>query len=254
MTRDTLGIFVVPLLLHLPFFAISAVETVYKEPFRGWEGVDFGQALLFLGITVAGALLACAAQALAVRRTAVLLAGFSSPLESDFRFALRRAPIYFVVTLLLLLVVAAGLLILVLPGLVALYFWSFAPIACLLEGTGVRDSLSRSRRAVRGQTGRWVACAAALVAAYSLASWAVFAFFDRFADAEEGMVSAVSDVLLAAALQGISLASIVAWTSLYLSFRAARDAAEGVSSPPLAGAGPGPSEAVERARAASLFE
>lgn len=253
--RDPVGLFVVPLLLHLPLFSISAVQTAYLDPAEGWESADLGKLSLIAVAMVAGIFLACVAQGLVIRRTAAVLSGEASPLESDFRLAVRRSLVYFVVTFLLLLVVSAGLLALVLPGIVALYFWSFAPIASVLERAGVAASLKRSRRAVRGKPGRWAASAAILLVVYSLASWGVFAAAALLGELQAEGATVLVEVTNAVALQIVSLGILIAWTALYLDMRGGADLAEGKH--PLGVAGADPVAATEpdlRTRAANLFE
>ncbi len=248
--RDPVGIYLVPLLLNAPLMAISAVESTYLSPLESWEHVRVEQAALFLAVAVFGIFLTCVAQALTSRRTAVLEVGPSVPLESDFRHALRRSPAYLAVTILLVVIVSLGLVFLILPGFFALYLWSFAPIACALEDKGVIDSMRRSRRAVRGQAGRWTASLLLLLVVYGAVSWGIFALFELVPASDLDATPLASGLLQAFLLEVVTLAMVVAWTSLYLSFRTRADAAEGVV-PAVAQA---PEAEDDRTRGAMLFE
>lgn len=168
VVRDPVGILAVPLLLQAPILAFSAIEGVrWDSMVEGdvtgsiwsiFSGTAPDPATVWglLGWALFAVLLTCVASAFVILRTTRLLRTLDTSLEADFRHALRRAPFYFFVSVLVLALFSAGLVLLVVPGLVVLYFWLFAPILTVSDDLGFYAAFTESRRRVRGHLGAWL--------------------------------------------------------------------------------------------------
>lgn len=109
--------------------------------------------------------------------------------------------------------VGVGLVLLVVPGLVLLTFWSMATPAIVIEGKSVTEALSRSWSLVRGDALRVFAVIAITVVLAAVFSTVIGALLQPLPDAIDGYVASV--VASAISVPFVALA----WTVMYFELR-----------------------------------
>jgi hypothetical protein len=135
------------------------------QPFIGphvWEqqgdpstmmlGSSFGSLVSSAG----SALSQCLASALLARIVHGELEGRPVAIWESLRFVLTRLHLVVCIALLTALATAAGTCACIVPGILLSWKLSVAPMACVIEGTGVRASLGRSMLLTRRGFWRWV--------------------------------------------------------------------------------------------------
>ncbi len=162
-------------LLRRHLFALAAIGAIVFVPLdllvalvddsRGWdEDVSWSRLGVITALAVVGGTLAYGA---AIAAIAVEPEGANeeprTPLAS-LRDALVRAGTLLVLIVVATLGVLAGLVLLVVPGLVLFTWWLVAFQAAMVESTGWRGSLARSRTLVRGSFWSMLVLAVALTA------------------------------------------------------------------------------------------
>ena len=259
VVRDPVGILLVPVLLQAPLVAFSAVEgarwsSVLEEsadPFAAilWNGdAGGGSVWTILSWLLIAILLSCLANALVIRRTMTGLSSSGASLETDFRHAFARTAHYIVASVILFVISTLGAFLLVIPGLLALFFLFLAPILTVSEDAGVFESLGESARRVRANFGIWLGMVVLFLVAVVFL-WVLSAALAVFVSAADASTSAPI---------GRAVASSLFWTVLGCFFTVAfTTLARFMGStlkPSSAGAGQPEGEPETRSQAASLFE
>lgn len=144
-------------------FLLAAVAALVTAPinllqpyFRNGPPSGGVVAAVLGGVLVAAVLAGVLYGALIARIDSVARA---APLSLGEALAIgaRRLPAMFVAGLLAVLVVGVGLLLLIVPGLIVMIWFVFAPSAVIIERLGPLESLSYSRALVRGHWWRTAA-------------------------------------------------------------------------------------------------
>jgi hypothetical protein len=113
-------------------------------------------ALVVCGVLV-GALVAGVIYGALIARIDAVARSASLPVGQALGIGLRRLPAMFVAGLLAGLVTAVGLILLIIPGLIFMIWFVFAPSAVIVERVGPIASLGYSRALVRGHWWRTAA-------------------------------------------------------------------------------------------------
>jgi hypothetical protein len=143
------------------FLPIGLFEVTVVEGLEETEGDDAD------GFRVAAAIVAAVAFTLTATLGDVFYTGVVAAIVAEGREGvrhdlgevLRRLPYLrlLAIDLIFAVIVAIGLVLLIVPGLVAFAWFGLAAPVAKIEGRGVRDAFRRSRELVRGSSGRVLA-------------------------------------------------------------------------------------------------
>jgi hypothetical protein len=217
LVEDPVGLVLVPLVLHFPYMVIEAL----RARFRSGLDVELthnalvGPVLsLGLGFALAGLLLG---QALVIHRTAGRLTpGPERSLGEEFEGVFARFPGFIVVFLLFWMAFLTGFVLFLLPGLVVLYLWGFAPQAAVLDPDGILGAFRRSRHVTLGQTGRWLWGAALAVVGLTAIAVGAALLWAGVAEAFGGDVPFGVYLVAFGLVEFVTIVFTAVWTGLYL--------------------------------------
>ena len=144
--------------------ALSWLPVRMLQPFIGahvWEasigeGAMFGPSVSSMANTGGAALAQCLSSALVAQVVHAALEGREVALGPLLRIVLVRLPVVFGVAFVTALLTVGGTCACFVPGLLLSWKLSAAPMVCVLEGQGMRQSISRSWMLTRRGLWRWI--------------------------------------------------------------------------------------------------
>ncbi len=179
--------------------------------FASEESREFGGLVIFIAATVVGIFWLQGALVIAVddaRRERPQLS-----IQDIFRRVLPRLWTLVGAGILVAIGVAAGLVLLVVPGLVLLTFWSMVTPAIILEEKGVGDAFRRSWQLVRGNALRVFVVIVITIVLAAIFNTVIAALLQPLPDAVDRYVASV--VANAISVPFVALA----WTVMYFELR-----------------------------------
>ena len=242
LIEDPVGLVLLPLILHFPNVVLEALQARFAGDLEGevLRNAPLGLALsVGWGFALAGRLLG---QALVIRRTAARLTrGESRTLEEEFEGVFTHFPAFVVVFLLFWALFLFGLIVFVLPGVLAFYLWGFSSQAAALEPGGIGSAFRRSRAVVRGRRRRWLTGAGLSIAGLAMVAVGASAVWAGVSEALGGDVPFGVYIAAFGAVELVTVVFAAVWTALYVDLDQARRSAEAAAAAAaLAPAGPGP--------------
>lgn len=231
LIEDPVGLLLVPFLLRFPNIALESIQARFGS---GLESASVRSPALgfvvLVGWVVAlvGLLLS---QCFVIRRVAARIeSGQARTLESEFEGVFQTFPGYLVVSLLFMAALLTGLVLLAVPALLVIYFWSFAGQAAALDRVGIAGAFARARDAVRGQFGRWLAGAALVLGGLVLFGIGARFIWAGIQEAHRGSVPLGIVLVAWAVVEFVSVVFTAAWTGFYLDLARERAIRKGVAS------------------------
>ena len=230
LVSDPFGLLVVPLIFYFPNIVLEALQARFTH---GLEIEILDQPLVAAVVAIgwafalAGRLIG---QAVVIRRTTDWLTGGGArSREEDFAILAPRFPVFIAVFLLFCLALLTGFVLFMLPGLLVLHLWGFAPQVAALEPAGVLGAFRRSRHVVLHQRRRWLAGTVLAVGALALVASGAALVWSGVSDGFGTDVPFGVYVLAFALVEFVAILFGASWTALYVDLdagRRAREAAE----------------------------
>ena len=151
------------LALFVPLGFLEAVSEEFQE-LDAESGLQLAEAIAILFTAGAGATLG---EVFYTGVVAAAVTSHRSGVRRELSEVVRHLPFLrlLAVDILFALLVGVGLILLIVPGVIAFTWFSLAPAAVEIEGRGVRDAFRRSRELVRGNFWRVLALLGPVVVA-----------------------------------------------------------------------------------------